>query len=275
MSQLRALHADHCARRRFRPGGAVRDGDGRAVAGRLGRVPQRQRAAARVLRHPGLQPGQLRGVRQQHEGGDADRLPRARLRGVRRRDQAGPVRQHEDGGDSSAMPTAKGSTASTPASWTTPSTAASSSSCASRTVPRPRARSSASTATCGARFTCRWRAAWRRAVRSSMSSPPTWKWRTGWPRWPTRECMARRRSRRPQATEAEVAHLQALPAPWRGDIAAARPQGEATEAADAERASAPRPAVVVSRIAAAVAAAASAARCTSNCWSESAEGVAA
>lgn len=48
------------------------------------------------------------------------------------------------------------------------------------------------------RSMCRWPAAWRRAARSSMSSPPTWKWRTGWPRLPTRGSMARRRSRRLQ-----------------------------------------------------------------------------
>lgn len=47
----------------------------------------------------------------------------------------------------------------------------------------------------------------------------------------------------------EAPHLQALAAPWRGDIAAARPQGEATEATEPEQASAPRPAIVAERIA--------------------------
>lgn len=46
-----------------------------------------------------------------------------------------------------------------------------------------------------------------------------------------------------EALRREVQHLQALPAPWRADIAAARPQLVATPPA------APRPAVVVSRIA--------------------------
>jgi hypothetical protein len=41
----------------------------------------------------------------------------------------------------------------------------------------------------------------------------------------------------------EIEHLQALPAPWRADIAAARPQSAATPPV------APRPAAVVSRIA--------------------------
>jgi transposase len=46
-----------------------------------------------------------------------------------------------------------------------------------------------------------------------------------------------------EALKREVAHLQALPAPWRADIAAARPQTAAASPA------APRPAAVVSRIA--------------------------
>lgn len=46
-----------------------------------------------------------------------------------------------------------------------------------------------------------------------------------------------------QALKREVEHLQALPAPWRGDIAAARPQAAAVEPTP------PRPAAVVSRIA--------------------------
>jgi hypothetical protein len=41
----------------------------------------------------------------------------------------------------------------------------------------------------------------------------------------------------------EVVHLQALAEPWRGDIAAARPQAAAPEPP------APRPAIVIERIA--------------------------
>ena len=46
-----------------------------------------------------------------------------------------------------------------------------------------------------------------------------------------------------EALKREVEHLQALPAPWRADIAAARPQAAAAPPV------APRPAAVVSRIA--------------------------
>jgi transposase len=51
-----------------------------------------------------------------------------------------------------------------------------------------------------------------------------------------------------EALKREVQHLQALPAPWRADIAAARPQPVAAAPA-APRPAAPRPAAVVDRIA--------------------------
>ena len=48
---------------------------------------------------------------------------------------------------------------------------------------------------------------------------------------------------------AEVPHLQALAPPWRGDIAAARPQTVAPEVPEVPEMPAPRPAIVIERIA--------------------------
>jgi hypothetical protein len=52
-------------------GGAFRDRTGRATAGRLGRVQEGRQVAVRLLRDAGLQPRQLRRVRQRHESANA------------------------------------------------------------------------------------------------------------------------------------------------------------------------------------------------------------
>ena len=138
----RAAQAD-----RARTGGALRDGAGRADAGRLHARAPRARPAAGVRGDPGLQPRQLRAVHRRRRRGDAVRRA---ARGASTTSAACPSmccsttpRQSS----SNAMPTARGCTAGTTSCRRWPRSTASGRGCAGRTGPRPRARSSASTAT--------------------------------------------------------------------------------------------------------------------------------
>ncbi len=201
---MRALHDAEGVRRQpgagARPaaGGALRDGAGRADAGRLGGDAARGRPALGVRGDPGLEPGGLPRVRHRRAPRDADRRPRERLPGLRgvprevlydnmrtvvvernaygrgrHRFQAGflDFTRHCGFRPRLCQPVER----------------------------RPRARSSASSATCAAASTFRWPAGSARRGWCSTGRRPTWRRVAGCARSPTSGSMPRPARCRPSA----------------------------------------------------------------------------